>query len=76
VVSDLSSDDPIGEDVPIADAVEQRHEVSETRGLAEDFEPTVVSELADEPAPADADPADWQEQRTNADDDWDADVDR
>jgi hypothetical protein len=75
-MSDLSSDDPIGEDVPVADAVEQRREVSETRGLAEDFEPTVVSELADEPAPADADAADWQEQRTNADDDWDADVDR
>jgi hypothetical protein len=76
MMTELSPDDPIGEDVPVADAVEQRREVSETRGLAEDFEPTVVSELAGEPAPTDANAADWQEQRTNADDDWDTDLDR
>jgi hypothetical protein len=76
MMTDLSPDEPIGEDVPLADAVEQRREVGETRGLAEDFEPTVVDRMAGEPAPLDADPADWQEQRTDADEGWDADVDR
>ncbi len=72
------SDEPIGEEVPIADAVEQRMPVGETRELSEDFQPTEASEIAAEaPVPADVDPADWQEQLTSADsgdDDWDADV--
>jgi hypothetical protein len=50
--------------------------VGETPSLSETFEPTVLNEIAADPAPADANPADWQEQRTvAADDDWDPDVD-
>ena len=69
------SDEPIGEEVPIADAVEQRLPVAETPPLSEDFQPTQASEIAAEgPAPTDVDPADWQEQLTSADlddEDWD-----
>ena len=72
VGSELTPDDPIDEDVPVADAVDQRLEVGETPSLSETFEPTVLNEIAADPAPADANPADWQEQRTvAADDDWD-----
>ena len=73
--SDLTPDDPIDEDVPVADAVEQRLEVGETPSLSENFEPTAVNEIAAESAPEDANPADWQEQRTDAADGWDPDVD-
>lgn len=73
-MSQLSPDEPIGEDVPVADAVEQRREVGESATLSEDFEPTVLNEMAAEPPPTDADPADWQEQRTVAEDgDWETD---
>jgi len=69
------SDEPIGEEVPIADAVEQRLPVGETRELSEDFQPTEASQIAaGNPAPTDVDPADWQEQLTSADtgdEDWD-----
>ena len=69
---------PIGEEVPIAAAVEQRLPVGETRELSEDFQHTEASAIASEaPAPTDVDPADWQEQLTSADtgdDDWDADI--
>ena len=72
------SDEPIGEEVPIADAVEQRLTVGEPRELSEDFQPTQASEIAaDAPAPTDVDPADWQEQLTTADtgdEDWDEDL--
>lgn len=68
-----SPDDPIDEEVPVADAVEQRLEVGDAPSLAEDFEPTEVSEIATESAPVDADPADWQEQQTTAPTDWDPD---
>ncbi len=73
--SDQTPDDPIDQEVPVADAVEQRLEVGETPSLSENFEPTEVNEIADEGVPADADPADWQEQRTTAAgaDDWDPD---
>jgi hypothetical protein len=62
-------DEPIENEVPVADAVEQRLEVDETPGLTEDFEPTVVNEIAAEGAPDDANPADWLEQRTAAETD-------
>ncbi|HUO36379.1 MAG TPA: hypothetical protein VMU34_00305 [Mycobacterium sp.] len=69
------SDEPIGEEVPIADAVEQRQPVGETPELGEDFEPTEASAIAAQtPPPTDVDPADWQEQLTSADtgdEDWD-----
>ena len=72
------SDEPIGEEVPLADAVEQRQPVGESRELSEDFQPTEASEIAAEaPPPTDVDPADWQEQLTSADagddDGWDTD---
>jgi hypothetical protein len=70
----LTPEEPIGEEVPIPDAVEQRHEVGESPSLSEDFEPTPVNEIAEEPPPADANPADWQEQRTVAED-WDPELD-
>jgi hypothetical protein len=70
-------DEPIGDEVPIADAVEQRLPVGETPELSENIEPTEVSRIAaEETAPVDADPADWQEQHTSApagDDNWDPD---
>ena len=73
------SDEPIGDQVPIADAVDQRLAVDETRELSENFEPTEVSEIAAEGTPPeDANPADWQEQLTSADTgagDWDSDID-
>jgi hypothetical protein len=70
------SDEPIDEEVPVADAVEQRTPVVETPDLSEDFEPTEVNEIAAEgPPPVDADPADWQEQLTSGpDDEWDPDI--
>lgn len=72
------SDEPIGEEVPIPDAVEQRLPVGEDRELSEDFQPTEASEIAAEmPPPTDVDPADWQEQLTSADsgdEDWDPDI--
>ena len=73
VTSALTPDEPIGDQVPIADAVDQRRQVSETRGLSEDFEPTEVNEFAAAGAPEEANPADWQEQLTTAAgaDDWD-----
>ena len=73
--SELTPDEPIDEYVPVADAVQQRLEVGETPSLSENFEPNVVNEIAAEGAPDDANPADWQEQRTDAADDWDPDVD-
>jgi hypothetical protein len=75
MASDRTPDEPIDEDVPLADAVEQRLEVDETPSLSENFEPTAVSEIAAEAMPEDANPADWQEQRTAASDGWDPDVD-
>ncbi|MGE5696887.1 MAG: hypothetical protein ACM4D3_17165 [Candidatus Sericytochromatia bacterium] len=75
MASELTPDEPIDADVPIADAVDQRHEVDETPSLSENFEPTAVHDIAAEPAPEDANPADWQEQRTGAADGWDPDVD-
>ncbi|MFZ0832822.1 MAG: hypothetical protein WAM92_07015 [Mycobacterium sp.] len=71
-------DDPIDEEIPVADAVEQRLEVGRTSSLSEDFEPTEVSEIASAIPPEDANPADWQEQHTTADDAevWDEDIDR
>jgi hypothetical protein len=73
VTSDLTPDDPIDDQVPVADAVDQRRQVGETRGLSENIEPTEVNEFAAEGAPDDANPADWQEQLTTAADadDWD-----
>ncbi|MBV8929806.1 MAG: hypothetical protein JO152_11845 [Mycobacteriaceae bacterium] len=72
------ADEPIEDQVPVPDAVEQRLPVGESRELSEDFQPTETSEIAakGEP-PADANPADWQEQLTSADTDmdWDAGVD-
>jgi uncharacterized protein YjbJ (UPF0337 family) len=47
------SDEPIGEEVPIADAVEQRLPVGETRELSEDFQPTEASAIASEAPRAD-----------------------
>lgn len=76
MISELTPDEPIDDQVPVADAVDQRREVGETPPLAEHFEPTEVNEIATEPAPPDADPADWQEQRRAAPEDWDADIDR
>ena len=62
------SDEPVGEEVPIADAVEQRLPVGETRELSEVFQPTEASAIASEaPAPADVHPGDWQERLTSAD---------
>lgn len=81
VTSGRDSDEPIGDQVPVADAVEQRRPVGEPQELSEDFQPTEVSEIADEAeAPEDANPADWQEQITSAGtdggfDDWDAEAD-
>jgi hypothetical protein len=75
VVSETTPDEPIDDQVPVADAVEQRLEVGETPPLSEDFEPTEVNEIGAETAPQDVDPADWQEQRTTAAD-WDSDLDR
>jgi hypothetical protein len=72
------SDEPIGEEVPVADAVQQRLPVGESRELSEDFAPTEASEIAAEaPPPSEVDPADWQEQLTSAetgDDDWDENI--
>jgi hypothetical protein len=77
VISELTPDEPIDGEVPVADAFEQRLEVGETPPLSENFEPTEVNEMAREGAPEDADPADWQEQRTTADTHaWDSDLDR
>jgi hypothetical protein len=75
VISGLTPNEPIDEEVPIADAVEQRLEVGETPPLSENFEPTEVNEIASEGTPEDANPADWQEQRTSAADadEWDSD---
>jgi hypothetical protein len=75
VASEPTPDEPIDADVPLADAVEQQQEVDETPSLSENFEPTTVNEIATEAAPDDANPADWQEQRTGAADGWDPDVD-
>jgi hypothetical protein len=76
VTSNPSADDPIGDQVPVADAMEQRQEVDETPPMSEHSEPTEVHKIATEAAPEDANPADWQEQRTTAPDvDWDADID-
>jgi hypothetical protein len=78
VVSETTPDEPIDDHVPVADAVEQRLEVGETPPLSEHFAPTEVNEIADQSAPEDADPADWQDQRTTAADAdmWDSDLDR
>jgi len=71
VTSQLTPDEPIDEEVPVADAVEQRLEVGQTPNLSENVEPTEVNEIATETVPEDADLADWQEQHTTAaDDDW------
>jgi hypothetical protein len=80
VTSGRNAEEPIDDQVPVADAVEQRHPVGETRELSEDFQPTEASQLAAEAqAPDDANPADWQEQLTSAEtdadfDEWDPDV--
>lgn len=76
MVSELTPDEPIDEDVPIADAVEQRVEVGETPTLSENVEPTEVNEIAAQGLPEDADPADWQDQHTAAGvaDEWDSEV--
>jgi hypothetical protein len=76
VISELDPDEPIDEEVPIADAAEQRLEVGETPPLSENFAPTELNEIATEGAPDDADPADWQDQRTSAGNagEWDSDV--
>ena len=63
-------DEPIDEEVPVADALEQRLEVGQTPHLSENVEPTEVNEIFTEAAPVDANPADWQEQQTTADDEW------
>jgi hypothetical protein len=42
----MTPDEPIDDQVPVADAVEQRHEVGKTPPLSEDFEPTEVNEIA------------------------------
>jgi hypothetical protein len=70
------TDEPIGDQVPVADAVDQRRAVDESPELSEDFQPTEASEIAAEEAPDDANPADWQEQLTSAEtpDDWDIDT--
>lgn len=71
----VTSDEPIDDQVPVPDAVDQRREVGETPPLAEHFVPTEVNEIAAEGTPPDADPADWQDQHTTApDDDWDIDI--
>jgi hypothetical protein len=69
--------EPIDDQVPEADAAEQRSEVGETAPLSENFAPTEVSEMSSEGAPLDADPADWQEQHTTAADAdaWETDAD-
>lgn len=76
MVSEFTSDEPIDEEVPTADAVEQRVEVDETPSLSENLEPTEVNEIAGQGLPEDADPADWQEQHTTAatTDEWDSEV--
>ncbi|MBV9514838.1 MAG: hypothetical protein JO280_12480 [Mycobacteriaceae bacterium] len=77
MVSEPTSDEPIDGEVPVADAVEQRLEVGHNSPLSENFEPTEVNEIGAESAPPDADPADWQEQRTTANEtEWDPDLDR
>ena len=72
------ADEPIADpEVPLADAVEQRLPVDESRELSEDFQPTETSEIAAESQPPDdANPADWQEQLTSAETelDWEPDV--
>ena len=70
------SDEPIGEEVPLADAVEQRLPVGETPELSEDLQPTELDRIAtQESAPQDVNPADWQDQRTSAgiaaEEEWD-----
>ena len=78
VTSGRDSEEPIGEEVPVADAVEQRLSVGETPELSEHFQPTELDEIAAEAkAPEDVNPADWQEQWTSADnrsDEWDGDL--
>jgi hypothetical protein len=72
------TDEPIEDaEVPVADAVDQRLTVDESRELSEDFQPTETSEIAAQSEPPDdANPADWQEQLTSAetDTDWEGDV--
>ncbi len=77
-MAEQTPDEPIDPEVPVADAVDQRLEVGRQPSMSEDFEPTEASEIAASPAPEDANPADWQEQRTDADDadEWDSDLDR
>jgi hypothetical protein len=69
-------DEPIDDQVPVPDAVEQRQAVDEIPDLSEDFEPTEASAIAERAdAPVDANPADWQEQLTSADtgpEDWES----
>jgi len=76
VMSEPTHDEPIDDQVPVADAVEQRHQVGEEPPLSEHVEPTEVNEIAARDLPEDADPADWQDQQTIAttDDEWDSDV--
>ncbi|MDT5091117.1 MAG: hypothetical protein QOH60_480 [Mycobacterium sp.] len=76
VVFESNPDEPIGDEVPVADAMEQRLEVGDTADLPETFEPTEANEFASTGAPVDVDPADWQEQQTTASGDWDLEVDR
>lgn len=76
MIPEPSPNEPIDEEVPAADAFEQQLEVGESPSMSENFEPTQASEIAVEPMPEDANPADWQEQRTTALDDEDWDVDR
>lgn len=78
VTTGRDSGEPIDDEVPIADAVEQRLPVEETPELSEDFQPTEVSAIvAEAQPPEDANPADWQEQVTSAGTDivdWDSGV--
>ena len=78
VTHSRGTDEPIADDVPVADAVEQRQEVGEQAELSEGFAPTEVSEIAaHQKAPADVNPADWQDQLTSADsggEDWQSDI--
>lgn len=71
------TEEPFDDQVPIPDAVEQRQVVGEPGDLSEDFEPTEASRIAaEEIAPVDVDPADWQDQQTSAEtatEDWQGD---
>ena len=78
MTSSQDGDGAIGDaEVPVADAIDQQRTVGEPVELSEDFQPTETSEIGAQGAPPDdANPADWQEQSTSAetDFDWDGDA--